>query len=73
VAEPINIDQTEAAKRTGLSAKTLERLSNAGERVGRFKVGQRVLFHLATLDAWFRARMERELDRPNVSQMHQEK
>ena len=52
----INISQDEAAKRTGLSAKTLERLSKAGERIGRFRVGNRVLFHLDTLNDWFRAR-----------------
>jgi hypothetical protein len=56
-ADRINIDQTEAARRTGLSAKTLERLAQAGERVGRFKVNRRVLFHLETLNAWFRARI----------------
>jgi hypothetical protein len=56
MSEPINIPQNEAAERTGLSAKTLERLARAGERVGRLKVNRRVLYHLETLNAWFRAR-----------------
>jgi len=64
--DPININQDQAAKLTGLSAKTLERLANAGERVGRFRVGRRVLFHVATLDEWFRMRT-------NVGKVNQEK
>jgi hypothetical protein len=56
--DPINVDQDQAARRCGLSAKTLERLANAGQPVGRFKVGRRVLFHVPTLDAWFRSRAE---------------
>jgi phage terminase Nu1 subunit (DNA packaging protein) len=55
--DPINIDQNEAARLTGLSAKTLERLAKAGEPVGRFRVGNRVLFHLPTLRTWFANRV----------------
>jgi excisionase family DNA binding protein len=51
-AEPITIDQSAAAKLTTLSAKTLGRLADAGESVGRVKVGRRVLYHRATLEAW---------------------
>jgi phage terminase Nu1 subunit (DNA packaging protein) len=54
--DPINIDQTEAARLCGLSSKTLERLSRSGEPLGRFRVGNRVLFHFPTLKAWFSAR-----------------
>jgi hypothetical protein len=50
--EPLGIDQFEAARRTGLSAKTLQRLADAGEPVGRVKVGRRVVFHVPTLAAW---------------------
>jgi len=55
-ADAITIDQHEAARLTGLSAKTLERLAGAGEPVGRVKVGRRVLYHRATLAAWLLAR-----------------
>lgn len=55
--DPINIDQAEAAKLTGLSGKTLERLAKSGEPVGRFRIGTRVLFHLPTLRAWFANRV----------------
>jgi excisionase family DNA binding protein len=50
------IDQREAARLTGLSAKTLGRLADAGEPVGRFVVGRRVLFHRALLTTWLAAR-----------------
>lgn len=55
--EPLAIDQNKAARLTGLSAKTLERLAAAGEPVGRVKIGRRVVFHLATLNAWLRSRV----------------
>ena len=54
--DPLGIDQHEAARLTGLSAKTLGRLADAGEPVGRIKVGRRVLYHVPTLTAWFSAR-----------------
>ena len=46
------IDQNEAARLTGLSAKTLERHAAAGELVGRVKVGRRVLFVRTMLETW---------------------
>ena len=54
--DALAIDQREAARLTGLSAKTLGRLADAGEPVGRLKVGRRVLYHRATLAAWLSAR-----------------
>ena len=54
--DPLAIDQRDAARLTGLSAKTLGRLADAGEPVGRVKVGRRVLYHRATLAAWLSAR-----------------
>lgn len=54
--EPLTIDQRDAAKLTNLSAKTLGRLADAGEPVGRVKVGRRVLYHVPTLSAWLSAR-----------------
>lgn len=50
--EPLALDQREAARLTGLSAKTLERLAAAGEQVGRIKIGRRVLYHREMLGAW---------------------
>lgn len=56
LADAIGIDQHEAARLTGLSAKTLGRLADAGEPVGRVKVGRRVVFHLPTLSRWMAGR-----------------
>lgn len=58
-AEPLAIDQAEAARLTRLSAKTLGRLADAGEPVGRVKIGRRVLYHKATLEAWLISKAER--------------
>lgn len=55
-AAPLAIGQHEAARLTGLSAKTLGRLADAGEAVGRVKLDRRVLYHLPTLAAWLAAR-----------------
>lgn len=57
--DPLALDQSEAAKLTSLSAKTLGRLADAGEPMGRIKVGRRVLYHRVTLAAWFAARAAR--------------
>ncbi len=48
----LSIGEEEAARLTGLSAKTLYRLANRGELLGRFKVGNRTLYHRPTLAAW---------------------
>lgn len=56
--DPLAIDQREAAGLTGLSAKTLGRLADAGEPVGRVKIGRRVLYHRAMLAAWLLSRAE---------------
>jgi phage terminase Nu1 subunit (DNA packaging protein) len=48
----LTVDQSEAARLSGVSAKTLGRLADAGVPVGRLKVGRRVLFHVETLNRW---------------------
>lgn len=50
--EAVALDGPAAARLSGLSAKSLERRALEGEPVGRLKVGRRVLFHRATLEAW---------------------
>ena len=50
--EAVALDGPAAARLSGLSAKTLERRALEGEPLGRIKVGRRVLFHRATLEAW---------------------
>ena len=62
-AAPLAIDQGEAARLTGLSAKTLGRLADAGEPVGRVKIGRRVVYHLPTLTTWLVSRAV-----PNVAE-----
>ena len=53
----VTLDQTEAEQFSGLSAKTLERHAKAGEPVGRVKIGRRVLFLKATLQAWLTSKL----------------
>ena len=50
--EAVALDGPAAARLSGLSAKTLERRALEGEPLGRIKIGRRVLFHRATLEAW---------------------
>jgi predicted DNA-binding transcriptional regulator AlpA len=48
----ITIDQHEAARLSGLSAKTLERRAAEGQPVGRIKIGRRVLYVKSQLESW---------------------
>lgn len=50
------IDEREAERLTGLSGKTLKRLAEAGESVGRMRILRAVRFHRETLVAWAAAR-----------------
>jgi len=50
--EAVTLTKLEAEKFTSLSAKTLERCAAAGEPVGRIKIGRRVVFLRAALQAW---------------------
>lgn len=61
-SDALAIDQHEAARLTGLSAKTLERLAAAGEPVGRVKIGRRVVFHRDTLVGWLANRATPQRD-----------
>ncbi len=51
------LSQNDAARFTGLSAKTLERRAAEGEPVGRIKVGRRVLFVRTQLEAWITSKL----------------
>jgi len=52
--EAIALSGPAAAKFTGISAKSLERHSAAGEALGRVKVGRRVIYLKAALESWLR-------------------
>ena len=54
--EAVTLTGPEAAQFTKLSAKTLERHAEAGELVGRIKVGRRVLFLKAALESWLNSK-----------------
>lgn len=56
-ADTLTVDQHEAARLTGLSAKTLDRRAAAGEPVGRIKTGHRVLYVRAALQAWLASKL----------------
>ena len=51
-SEVVALNGPDAAKFTGLSAKTLGRHAEAGEPVGRVKIGRRVVYLKAALTAW---------------------
>ena len=53
---PLTADQPGAERLTGLSSKTLGRMADRGEPVGRIKVGRKVLYHVPSLAAWLAAR-----------------
>lgn len=55
--DAITIDQLEAERLTGLSYKTLERATQAGEPTGRVKIGRRVLFVRKQLEAWITSKL----------------
>jgi predicted DNA-binding transcriptional regulator AlpA len=55
--DAITIDQREAERLTGLSAKTLERRAAEGEPVGRVKIHRRVLFVRKQLEAWINSKL----------------
>ena len=57
-AESITVDQAEAARLTRLSAKTLGRFADAGEPLGRIKIGRRVLYLRAALERWLVSKSE---------------
>jgi hypothetical protein len=63
--DALALDQRQAAKLVGLSAKTLGRLADAGEPVGRVKIGRRVVFYIPALRKWLEARAA---GRPAVGQ-----
>jgi len=50
--EAVTLTGPEAAQFTKLSTKTLDRHAEAGEPLGRIKVGRRVLFLKAALESW---------------------
>ncbi len=54
----ITVDQAEASRLTKLSAKTLGRFADAGEPLGRLKVGRRVLYLRAALESWLVSKAE---------------
>lgn len=52
----MKLDNPSAAARLGISPKTLENWRSAGSSPPFFKVGARVLYDVADLDAWLAAR-----------------
>jgi hypothetical protein len=53
----ITVDQLEAERISGLSYKTLERHAQAGEPVGRVKIGRRVLYVRSVLETWIKSKL----------------
>ena len=56
-ADTLTVSQVEAERLSGLSYKTLERHAQAGEPVGRTKIGRRVLFVRKQLEAWINSKL----------------
>ena len=55
--DAITVDAREAARLAGVSAKTLERCSLAGEATGRVKIGGRVLYVRAAMEKWINSKL----------------
>jgi excisionase family DNA binding protein len=51
------LTQTEVAKLTGLSKRTLERMRITGDGPRFCKLGRRVLYRLVDVDAWVASRV----------------
>lgn len=64
--EAVTLTGPEAAQFTKLSAKTLERHAEAGEPVGRIKIGRRVLFLKKSLETWLAGKA----NNPSTSTTH---
>ena len=56
-SDTITVDAREASRLAGVSAKTLERCSLAGEATGRVKIGGRVLYIRAALEKWINSKL----------------
>ena len=56
--EAVALTGPEAAEFTKLSAKTHERHAEAGEPVGRVKIGRRVVYLRAALEAWLASKVQ---------------
>jgi len=56
---PLSLRPREAAAMLGISVSSLERLTKAGE-IPRLKDGNKVLYRVASLDAWLARREARE-------------
>ena len=52
---PLSLRPRQAAAKLGISVSTLERLTKAGE-IPRVKVGNTVVYRVASLDAWLKSR-----------------
>jgi predicted DNA-binding transcriptional regulator AlpA len=51
------VNETEAERITSLSGKTLHRLHQRGEPVGRVRIGRTVRYHRQTLVRWVESRL----------------
>ena len=58
--EAVALDGPDAARLSGLSAKTLERRAFEGEPLGRIKIGRRVLYHRETLLTWLASKAKEQ-------------
>lgn len=56
-SDTITVDAREASRLAGVSAKTLERCSLAGEATGRAKIGGRVVYVRAALEKWINSKL----------------
>ena len=55
-ADPVTVTEAEAARLASLSGKTLKRLADAGEPVGRQRFGRAVRYNRRALVAYLEAR-----------------
>lgn len=60
------IDTREAAKYTGLSYSKLTKLRTYGGGPKYFKIGERVVYAIADLDAWMNRHIRENTSQPQV-------
>lgn len=64
--DALAVDEPTAARMLGISAKTLGRLARDGERVGKLKIGSRVLYDVTSLKTWLAAQADAQRTAPTT-------
>jgi hypothetical protein len=61
---PVNLSESDAAARLATTVRSLQRLRKHGKAPPHARVGGRVVYPIAALDAWLAARLEPAREAP---------